>query len=257
MRLDGKRAVVTGASAGIGAACAEALAESGATVVLAARRRDKLDAVARAIAERVRGAALEILELDVASVESAARFARAVLERGPVDILVNNAGLARGLDPVEKSDEAGWHEVIETNLTGVLRMTRHFLPGMLERKQGHVIVIGSVAGMDPYAGGAVYCATKAAVQTLAKALRHELHGTGLRVSVVDPGLVETDFSLVRFRGDAERAKKPYANVQPLTPRDVAECVQFAATRPPHVNIDEVLVLATAQVGATKVFRAQA
>jgi 3-hydroxy acid dehydrogenase / malonic semialdehyde reductase len=257
MKLDGRRAVVTGASAGIGAACAEALAESGATVVLGARRRQKLLEVARGIEERVKGAHVETEELDVTDAGSAERFAKAVLARGPVDVLVNNAGLARGLDPIEKGDESGWAETIDTNVGGVLRMTRRFLPGMLERRSGHVIFIGSVAGMDPYAGGAVYCASKAAVQTLARALRHELHGSGLRVSVVDPGLVETDFSLVRFRGDAERAKKPYLNVQPLTARDVAECVQFAATRPPHVNVDEVLVLATAQVGATKVFRGQA
>jgi 3-hydroxy acid dehydrogenase/malonic semialdehyde reductase len=254
VRLDGKRAVVTGASAGIGAACAEALAEVGATLVLGARRREKTAEVARAIEERVPGAALEIHDLDVTDPESASAFARVVLARGPVDILVNNAGLARGLDPIATGDEAGWRETIDTNVLGVLRMTRLFLPGMLERKQGHVITIGSVAGMDPYPGGAAYCASKAAVQSLSKVLRHELHGTGLRVTVVDPGLVETDFSLVRFRGDAERAKKPYQGVQPLTARDVAECVQFAATRPPHVNLEEILVLATAQVGATKVFR---
>ena len=146
--------------------------------------------------------------------------------------------------------------MLETNVMGVLRSIRHFLPSMIERKEGHIITIGSVAGMDAYAGGAVYCATKAAVQMISKALRHEVHGTGPSRSVVDPGLVETDFSLVRFGGDRERAKKPYQGVTPLTPRDVAECVQFAATRPPHVNVEEVLVLATAQVGATKVFRAQ-
>jgi 3-hydroxy acid dehydrogenase/malonic semialdehyde reductase len=222
--------------------------------VLGARRRDKARDVARGIEERVGGAKVAVALLDVTDAASAERFAKETLEGGPVDILVNNAGLARGLDPIEKGDEAGWRETLDTNVLGVLRMTRLFLPGMLARKEGQIIMIGSVAGMDPYAGGAVYCASKAAVQALAKTLRHELHGTGLRVSVVDPGLVETDFSLVRFRGDAERAKKPYQGVHPLSARDVAECVQFAATRPPHVNVDEILVLATAQIGATKVFR---
>jgi NADP-dependent 3-hydroxy acid dehydrogenase YdfG len=254
MRLEGKRAVVTGASSGIGAATAELLADSGALVILGARRKDWLKGVARAIKQRVRSATVETIELDVTDEKSVETFGKAALDGGPIDILVNNAGLARGLDPLDKADEAGWRETIETNLTGVLRVTRQFLPKMVERKQGHVIMIGSVAGMDPYPGGAVYCATKAAVQALSKSLRHELHGSPIRVTVVDPGLVQTDFSLVRFRGDAERAKMPYQGVTPLTARDVAECVQFAATRPPHVNIDEILVLATAQVGATKVFR---
>jgi NADP-dependent 3-hydroxy acid dehydrogenase YdfG len=252
--LDGKRAVVTGASAGIGAATAEALAEAGASIVLGARRKDWLKGVARSIKEKVRSAQVEALELDVTDERSSRAFAETVLAAGPVDILVNNAGLARGLDPIEKGDEAGWRDMIETNLMGVLRTTRHFLRPMLDRGQGHVIMVGSVAGMDPYAGGAVYCATKAAVQTLSRALRHELHGTGLRVSVVDPGLVQTDFSLARFKGDAERAKMPYQGVKPLSARDVAECIAFAATRPAHVNVEEILVLATAQVGATKVFR---
>ncbi|HZV01591.1 MAG TPA: SDR family NAD(P)-dependent oxidoreductase [Planctomycetota bacterium] len=254
MRLDGKRAVVTGASAGIGAATAEALAEVGAELVLGARRQDRLEATARQITTRVPGARLTTHELDVTDDASVARFAQAVLAQGPVHVLVNNAGLARGLDPIEKGNEADWEETIDTNLTGVLRLTRAFLPAMVAAKEGHIVMIGSVAGMDPYAGGAVYCATKAAITSLSRALRHELHGTGLRVSVIDPGLVETDFSLVRFKGDKERAKKPYQGVTPLTARDVAECVQFAVTRPAHVNVEEILVLATAQVGATKVFR---
>jgi NADP-dependent 3-hydroxy acid dehydrogenase YdfG len=251
MKLSGKRAVVTGASAGIGAATAEELAREGAVVVLGARRRDKLEEVARGIRERVPGARLELLPLDVSDRGSSEAFAKAA---GVVDILVNNAGLARGLDPVSAGDEAGWSEMLDVNVMGALRTTRLFLPAMLERKSGHVIFVGSVAGQDPYAGGAVYCGTKAAITAIVGALRHEVHGTGLRVSVVDPGLVETDFSIVRFRGDAERAKKPYQNVTPLTPRDVAECIAFMATRPAHVNVQEVLVLATAQVGATKVFR---
>jgi NADP-dependent 3-hydroxy acid dehydrogenase YdfG len=256
VRLDGKRAVVTGASAGIGAACVEALAEVGASVVLGARRKDWLKGVTRSVKNKVRNAKLEHFELNVTDAASVDEFACAVLDSGPVDILVNNAGLARGLDSIDKGDEAGWRETMDTNVMGVLRVTRHFLPSMIERKEGHIIMMGSVAGMDPYPGGAVYCASKAAVQTISKALRHELHGTGLRVTVVDPGLVQTDFSLVRFKGDTVRAKMPYLGVTPLSARDVAECVQFAATRPAHVNIEEILVLATAQVGATKVFRTQ-
>ncbi len=254
MKLRGRRAVVTGASAGIGAATAEELAREGAAVVLGSRRRERLEETARGIKERVPGAQLELHELDVTDKDGSEAFAKVVLARGPVDVLVNNAGLARGLDHLVAGDEPGWEEMLETNVMGALRTTRLFLPGMLERKVGHVIFIGSVAGQDPYAGGAVYCGTKAAVSVIARSLRHEVHGSGLRVSVVDPGLVETDFSLVRFRGDAERAKKPYQNVTPLSPRDVAECIAFVATRPAHVNVEEVLVLATAQVGATKVHR---
>jgi NADP-dependent 3-hydroxy acid dehydrogenase YdfG len=254
VRLDGKRAVVTGASSGIGAAAAEALAELGASVVLGARRLDRLEQVARSIGERVPGARLETNVLDVTDRSSAERFARDALESGPVEVLVNNAGLARGLDPIAAGDEASWREMLDTNVLGLLRLTRLFLPPMETRGSGIVVNVGSVAGMDPYPGGAVYCATKAAVQMITKVLRHELHGSGVRVACVDPGLVETDFSLVRFRGDATRAKKPYEGVTPLTPRDVAECIAFIASRPPHVNVEEVLVLATAQVGATKVAR---
>jgi NADP-dependent 3-hydroxy acid dehydrogenase YdfG len=252
MRLDGKKAVISGASSGIGAATAEALAEAGAALFLGARRQDKLEAVAREIRARVAGAKVELHRLDVTDQASAEAFARAA---GSADILVNNAGLARGLEPIATGDVAGFQETLDTNVMGVLRLTRLFLPDMLRRGTGHVVFLGSVAGMDPYAGGAVYCASKAAVTMIARTLRHEVFGTGLRVSVVDPGLVAgTEFSVVRFRGDVERAAKPYQNTQPLTPRDVAECIAFAATRPPHVNVEDILVLATAQVGATKVSR---
>lgn len=254
MRLDGQRAVVTGASAGIGAAVAEALAELGATLVLGARRLERLEATARGIRERVPGARVETRALDVLDRASAEAFARETLAAGKVDLLVNNAGLARGLDPVVSGREEDWQEVLDTNVLGLLRTTRLFLPPMQARGSGMVVNMGSVAGMDAYAGGAVYCATKAAVQMITKVLRHELHGSGVRVSCIDPGLVETDFSLVRFKGDAERAKKPYQGVTPLTARDVAECVAFVASRPPHVNVEEILILATAQVGATKVHR---
>lgn len=251
-RLEGKKAAITGASSGIGAATAEALAEAGAALFLGARRSDRLEAVAREIRSRVPGATIELHDLDVRDHASSEAFARAA---GATDILVNNAGLARGLDPIATGDEAGWQETLDTNVMGVLRVSRQFLPGMLQRGSGHLVFVGSVAGIDAYAGGAVYCASKAAVTMIARTLRHELFGTGLRVSVVDPGLVAgTEFSVVRFAGDTERAAKPYLKTQPLTPGDVAECIAFAATRPPHVNVEDILVLATAQVGATKVSR---
>jgi 3-hydroxy acid dehydrogenase / malonic semialdehyde reductase len=173
-----------------------------------------------------------------------------------VDILINNAGLARGLERIAEADGVAWREMMETNVMGVLNMTRRVLPKMLERESGHIVMIGSVAGQEVYERGSVYCASKAALDSITKGIRLEVHGTGLRVTSINPGLVESEFSLVRFRGDAERAAVPYANTRPLQPEDVAECVAFAISRPAHVNIDNMLLLATDQSTATRVHRTE-
>ena len=245
---------ITGASSGIGASCAKMFAKEGASLILAARRRDKLEAVAAEIKQAYQSK-IYLLEMDVSD--------RAMVETSlaslpepwrEVNILVNNAGLSRGLDKLQSGDIQNWEEMIDTNLKGLLYVTRSLLPGMIERNQGHIINIGSIAGHQAYVGGNVYCATKAAVRTLSTGLKMDLLGTPIRVSCVDPGTVETEFSQVRFRGDTEKAKKVYQGFNPLTPDDIAEIVVFCATRPPHVNLSEVLVLATDQSSATMINR---
>ncbi|MEO1672634.1 MAG: SDR family oxidoreductase [Cyanobacteria bacterium J06631_2] len=252
--IRGQIVVITGASSGIGASCARMFAKEGASLILAARRRDKLEAIAAEIkqADQVEVCILEMDVSDRQSVENS--FASLEESWRNVDILVNNAGLSRGLDKLQSGEIQNWEEMIDTNLKGVLYVTRSLLPGMVERNQGHVINIGSIAGHESYPGGNVYCATKAAVRALSAGLKMDLLGTPIRVSSVDPGTVETDFSNVRFRGDTEKAKKVYQNINPLTPDDIAEIVVFCATRPANVNMSEVLVLATDQSSATMINR---
>lgn len=238
--------VITGASAGIGAACARAFAKLGHRLSLGARRSDRLPQV---VADALHH------PLDVTSGPSIERFlAAATAANGPIDVLLNNAGLARGLEKVAEATGEAWREMIETNVLGLLEVTRRVLPSMLQRRSGHVLVIGSIAGRRVYPGGSVYCASKRALQSICETLRMETLGSGVRVSSIDPGLVETEFSLVRFRGDAERASKVYHDTRPLTAEDVAECVVFAATRPSHVNIDSLLVMPTDQAGPMQVHR---
>ncbi|NJK39668.1 MAG: SDR family oxidoreductase [Oscillatoriales cyanobacterium RM2_1_1] len=252
--IQGQIVVITGASSGIGAACAQIFAREGAALILAARRQEKLEAIAAEL-QTTYQSQIHVLEMDVcdrAAVESA--LIALPEPWSQVDILVNNAGLSRGLDKLQEGDIQNWEEMIDTNVKGLLYVTRAVLPGMVERRRGHVINIGSVAGHQNYPGGNVYCATKAAVRALSEGLKMDLLGTPIRVSSVDPGLVETEFSQVRFRGDLEKASKVYQGMTPLTPEDIAEIVVFCATRPPHVNISELLVLATDQSSATMVNR---
>ena len=241
--LEDKTAVVTGASSGIGAATAHALAEAGARVAVGARRVEQLP-------DRE---GFYAFDLDVTDRESAERFVeRAVADLGGIDILVNNAGLSLGRDPFWESTEEDEATVIETNVHGVLRMTRLCLPHINDG--GHIVNIGSVAGREAYENAAVYVASKFAVRGFTYALRQDLLGRPIHLTTVDPGLVETAFSKVRFRGDEERAKKVYEGVEPLTPADIAECVLFAVTRPSHVNVDEIVVKALAQSTATRILR---
>ncbi len=232
---------ITGASAGIGAACARAFAAEGARLLLAARRVERLETI-RAELQQAGVAAVHNLRLDVqdrTAVESA--IAALPEDWRAIDVLVNNAGLSRGLDKLWKSEPDDWEEMIDTNVKGMLWVTRAVVPGMLERGRGHVINIGSTAQEIAYPGGSVYCGTKAAVKLINDGLREDLLGTPVRVTSIDPGMVETEFSEVRFRGDKERAAKVYKGVTPLTPDDVADAIVWAATRPAHVNIAHVLM----------------
>jgi NADP-dependent 3-hydroxy acid dehydrogenase YdfG len=235
--LEGKRAIVTGASSGIGAATAKALAEAGAAVVSGSRRDGSLDVT------------------DSAS--CSAFVDGAVAQLGGLDILVNNAGLARGRDPVWDAADQDEHEVLATNVLGLMRMTRLCVPHLVESGAGHIVNLGSVAGIWSYASGSSYVASKFAVHGYTRALRDDLQGKPVRVTNVAPGLVETNFSAVRFKGDEEKARAVYSNVAmggPLEPEDVADCILFALTRRPNVNIDEIVVMALAQTSGANILR---
>ena len=252
--LQGKTALITGASSGIGRACAEAFAREGAGLILAARRNDRIQRLCKSL-ERRHGAACHGVALDV-------RDRRAVDEmvaslprnRARIDLLINNAGLSRGLDPLHAGSPEDWEEMIDTNVKGLLYVSRAVIPGMVKRRRGHIVNLGSVAGHEVYPGGNVYCATKHAVDALTQGMLMDLVDTPVRVSTVDPGLVETEFSVVRFHGDRERAKGPYQGIKPLTGRDIAEAVLFCVTRPPHVNVSQIRILPTAQASAVLVHR---
>ncbi len=245
---------ITGASSGIGAACAEVFAREGSALILSARRGERLENVARTIRERYR-VKVHSVGLDVTrrkDVENV--FSSLPPEWQAIDILVNNAGLSRGLDKLQEGNIQDWEEMIDTNVKGLLYVSRAVLPGMVHRNRGHVINIGSIAGRQLYPGGNVYCASKFAVRALNQGMKMDLLGTQVRVSSVDPGLVETEFSEVRFHGDKDRAKKVYADMRPLNGDDVAEAILFCATRPPHVNILEVVMVPTAQASVRDVHR---
>jgi 3-hydroxy acid dehydrogenase/malonic semialdehyde reductase len=238
--LEGKTAIVTGASSGIGAAIASALKANGVRVAGGARRAALLETEVA-------------LELDVTDPASCERFVQeATDELGGLDILVNNAGLGLGRDPFDQSTEQDEETVLDTNVHGLLRMTRLCLPHV--RDGGHIVNMGSIAGRQPYENAAVYVASKYAVRGFTYALREDLLGRPIHLTTVDPGLVETNFSRVRFRGDEEKASAVYAGVEAVRPEDVADCVIFALTRPPHVNIDEIVVKALAQSGPVRIVR---
>ena len=239
MSLRGKIVFVTGASSGIGRATALAFAAEGSRLLLAARRAGKLAEVASAALERG-AAAVHSIDLDVRDHRAVQNAIDTLPEAwAAIDILVNNAGLSRGLEKLYVGRIEDWEEMIDTNVKGLLYVTRAVVPGMVVRGRGHVINLGSTAGELSYPGGAVYCGSKAAERAINDGLRQDLLGTPVRVTSVDPGMVETDFSLVRFRGDQQRAEKVYKGVKPLTPEDVAEVIVWAASRPVHVNIARV------------------
>ncbi|MBQ5626060.1 MAG: SDR family NAD(P)-dependent oxidoreductase [Paludibacteraceae bacterium] len=249
-----KIAFITGASSGIGAACARKFAQGGYTLLLNARSIDKLQALKTEL-ETAYGIDVELLPFDVRDRKAAEVALKSLPEKyQTIDVLVNNAGLALGVDKEYEGTEENYDTMIETNITALLMMTRMVVPGMVARGKGHIINIGSVAGDAAYPGGSVYCATKAAVKVLSDGLRMDLVDTPLRVTNVKPGLVETNFSVTRFHGDQERADNVYKGIKPLTGDDIADVVYYAASAPAHVQIAEVLVLATHQASGTIVHR---
>jgi NADP-dependent 3-hydroxy acid dehydrogenase YdfG len=240
-------AVITGASSGIGAATAIALGRHGYRIVVGARRVERLD--------RVAGEEGVALHLDVTDEQSVNDFVGEVKKRfGRIDVLVNNAGGALGLNPIDGALDDEWIGMWKTNVLGLMWVTRACLPLLRKAKHGHIVNIGSIAGFETYKGGAGYTAVKHAVRAISKTLRLELNGEPIRVTEVAPGLVETEFSLVRFHGDRKAAKEPYQGIKPLTAEDIADCVLFAVTRPPHVDIDEIVVRPVAQANAVTVAR---
>jgi len=256
MSLEGKIAFVTGASSGIGAATALAFAAEGTRLLLAARRTDKLAEVAAAALER--GAeAVHTIGLDVRDREAVLQAINALpAEWASIDILVNNAGLSRGLEKLYEGKIDDWEEMIDTNIKGLLYVTRAVVPGMVERGCGHVVNLGSTAGEMTYPGGAVYCGSKAAERAINDGLRQDVLGTPIRVTSVDPGMVETEFSIVRFHGDTERAANFYKGIQPLTPEDVADAILWAVSRPANVNIARIMLTPVQQANSLLNYRRQ-
>ena len=248
--LQGKTVFITGASSGIGKATALAFAHEGARLLLCARRLEKLEELKQPLTDA--GAqAVWTFELDVQD-RSAVQASIAGLppDWQNIDVLVNNAGLSRGFTKLQEDDPQNWEEMIDTNVKGLLYVTRSVVPGMVTRGQGHVINMGSTAGHITYANGGVYCATKAAEKAISEGLKIDLMGTLVRVTSVDPGMVETAFSEVRFRGDTEKAAKVYQNITPLQPEDVADAIVWAASRPAHVNIHNILMTSIDQANST-------
>lgn len=252
--LKGKLVFITGATSGIGKAAAYAFAEQGANVIICARRINLVNEIAEDISKKY---AVKVypFKLDVSNREDVSKAIESLPEEfKKIDILINNAGLGRGLNKFYEDNPDGWEEMIDTNVKGLLYVTHYVLPGMIERKSGHIINIGSIAGHEAYPKGAVYCASKHAVDAITRSLRMDIIDKNILVSSIDAGLVETGFSKVRFYGDEEKAKNIYKGLTPLTGEDIAEAIVFCATRPPHVNIAEITLLAARQASATVVYR---
>ena len=248
-----KTALITGATSGIGEACARKFAEGGYNVIITGRRSERLEALKAELEET--GAKVKTLTFDVRDADAAGKAIGSLGEEwSTIDVLVNNAGLALGLDKEHEGSMEDWNTMIDTNIKGLLTMTRLIVPGMVGRNSGHVINIGSVAGDAAYARGNVYCATKAAVKTITDGLRIDLADTAVRVTNIKPGLVETEFSKERFHGDEERADNVYKGIKPLTGTDIADVVFYAASAPAHVQIAEVLILATHQASGSVIVR---
>ncbi len=254
MKLKGKITLVTGASAGIGYSIAKIFAEAGSDLILTARRKHLIDKLAEELTQKY-NIRVMTFENDVRNYDSNKEIIASLsTEWKNIDILVNNAGLARGFSTIQDGELSDWEEMIDTNIKGLLYMSRLVLPGMVERQKGLVINIASIAGIAAYPKGNVYCATKSAVKTISDAMAIDLNGTGVKICNIDPGLVETEFSLVRYHGDSERASKVYQNFTPLIADDIAEIALFAATRPQHVMIQEIMVTPTDQANAMVVNR---
>ena len=250
MSGNGKTALVTGATSGIGKATAIALAHEGFALVICGRRKERLEALQSQLMAVTR---VHLLVFDVRNAHEVQEAIGSLPDEfRQIDVLINNAGNAHGLNPIETGDLADWQAMIDINVKGLLYVSRAVIPGMVERRSGHIIHIGSVAGKDVYPNGNVYCASKHAVDALNKGMRMDLNPYGIRVGAVHPGLVKTEFSLVRFKGDADRAKTVYEGYEPLLPEDIADIIRFVVTRPYHVNIADLVVYPTAQASPTQV-----
>lgn len=252
--LQGKTIFITGASSGIGKACAEAFAKEGSNLILAARRSDRLLDISKDLANKY-GVKTKSYQLDVRNQAEVKNTVSSFLDDfKKIDILINNAGLAKGYSKIYEGNILHWEEMIDTNVKGLLYVTREILPLMIENGSGHVINIGSTAGHDVYQNGNVYCATKFAVNALTQSIRIDVLDKNIKVSTVDPGMVETEFSLVRYSGDNEKAKNTYKGVKPLTAEDVANAVLFCASQPEHVNINEIIITPSIQASSNHIFR---
>lgn len=252
--LKNKIVFISGASSGIGEACAFEFAKLNSRLILCARRMDRLEKLSQELKKKYENDIL-LIELDVqdkGAVEN--QINNLPKEWRNIDILVNNAGLSRGLDLLHEGSIQDWEEMIDTNVKGLLYVSRAIIPTMVKNNKGDIINMGSIAGHEVYQKGNVYCATKHAVDAITRGLRLDLLGTSLRVCTIDPGLVETEFSEVRFRGDSERAKKAYVGFKPLSPADIADCVVYAASRPKHVQIAEIIIFPTEQRSAANVHK---
>ncbi len=244
--LKNKTAIITGASFGIGAATAHAFAKAGARVIIAARTKYKLEVLQKQLQEQYQ-ADVCVLAMDVCDRQAVATAIDGLAHNWQgIDILVNNAGLALGLDPIAQADPDDWDRMIDTNVKGLLYVSHYVLKGMIKRNQGHVINIGSVSSYEVYPGGSVYCATKFAVRAISQGMKMEVTGTPIRVTEIDPGMAETEFSVTRFKGDRERAHNVYANIQALSGADVADAIVYAVNCPAHVNIRNLVIVPTDQ-----------
>ena len=248
-----KIALITGATSGIGEACAYLFAEQKYNLILLARRREKLEALAEKL-NREFGVAVKTFIIDVRLKDEVLKLEELDENWKKIDVLINNAGLSLGLDPVHQGDTNDWDSMIDTNVKGLLYVTKTISPWMVERSSGHIINIGSIAGKETYANGNVYCATKHAVDSLNKAMRIDLLPYGIKVTAIHPGAVETEFSEVRFKGDKDRAKGVYQGFEPLHARDIAEAIWFAVSRPAHVNINDMLIMPTAQANTSHLIK---
>ncbi len=247
--IKNKVVFITGATSGIGKACAESFASEGAKLILTARRENLLNDIKNELSTKYNTDVLS-LALDVRNRNEVQKVVASLPDQWKnIDILINNAGLAKGMNKIYEDDIDNWEDMIDTNIKGLLYVTRAIVPGMVERESGHIINIGSTAGHEAYPKGHVYCATKHAVNAITKGLRMDVVDKNIRVSTVDPGAVETNFSIVRFSGDKEKAKNVYKGLTPLTGADVADAVLFCATRPPHANIAEIILMPTQQASA--------
>jgi NADP-dependent 3-hydroxy acid dehydrogenase YdfG len=248
-----KIALITGATAGIGEACARLFAQQKYNLILTGRRTERLSVLADDLITKY-GIQVKFLTMDVRNKEEVAILETLSEDWKKVDVLINNAGLSQGMDPINAGSTADWEVMIDTNIKGLLYVTKVVSNWMIKHKSGHIVNLGSIAGKETYLNGNVYCATKHAVDALNKAMRIDLLPHNIKVTAINPGMVETEFSIVRFDGDSDKAKKVYEGLQPLTPEDIAETIYWAANRPAHVNINDIIITPTVQATATNVIR---